>query len=60
MHDHPGGEEVYVIEGSLRIGGQTLHAGDYLWTPPGGVHDAESADGCTLFLSAPDGIKVLE
>ena len=59
-HDHPGGEEVYVIEGSLRIGKETLRAGDYLWTPPGGIHDAESEQGCTLFLSAPEGIKVLD
>ena len=59
-HDHPGGEEVYVVEGSLRIGDQALQAGDYLWTPPGGIHDAESEEGCVLFLSAPGGIKVLE
>ena len=59
-HDHPGGEEVYVVEGSLRIGAQNLQAGDYLWTPPGGVHDAESEQGCLLFLTAPEGIKVLE
>ena len=59
-HDHPGGEEVFVIEGSVRIGQQTLRTGDYLWTPPGGVHDVETAEGCVLFLSAPEGIKVLE
>jgi quercetin dioxygenase-like cupin family protein len=59
-HDHPGGEEVYGVEGSQRIGQQTLRVGDYLWTPPGGVHDAESEQGCVIFLSAPEGIKVLE
>ena len=59
-HDHPGGEEVYVIEGSLRIGGHMLQAGDYLWTPPGGIHDAESERGCVIFLTAPEGIKVLD
>ncbi|HKW56560.1 MAG TPA: cupin domain-containing protein [Candidatus Acidoferrum sp.] len=59
-HDHPGGEEVYVLEGSLRVGDQMLRAGDYLWTPPGGIHDAESEEGCLLFLSAQEGIKVLE
>ena len=59
-HDHPGGEEVYVIEGSLRVGSHTLQAGDYLWTPPGGIHDAESEHGCVIFLTAPEGIKVLE
>jgi len=59
-HDHPGGEEVYVLEGSVRIGNQELSAGDYLWTPPGGIHDAQTDEGCILFLSAPEGIKVLE
>jgi quercetin dioxygenase-like cupin family protein len=33
-HDHPGGEEVYVISGCAVIGGVTVKAGDYLWTPP--------------------------
>ena len=59
-HDHPGGEEVYVVEGSVRIGDKELQTGDYLWTPPGGIHDAQTETGCVLFLSAPEGIKVVE
>ena len=38
-HDHPGGEEVYVLEGEAVIGDVVVSKGDYLWTPPGGIHD---------------------
>jgi len=29
-HNHPGGEEVYVLEGDIRLGRDALEAGDYL------------------------------
>ena len=31
-HNHPGGEEVFVLEGEVRIGQTQLNAGDYLYT----------------------------
>lgn len=33
-HNHPGGEEAYVLEGEVRFGATQLQAGDYLYTPP--------------------------
>jgi quercetin dioxygenase-like cupin family protein len=41
-HDHPGGEEIYVIRGRIRIGERWLSEGDYLMTPPGQPHDAQA------------------
>ena len=35
-HDHPAGEEVYVVDGEVRIGSHLMKTGDYLYTPPGG------------------------
>jgi quercetin dioxygenase-like cupin family protein len=49
-HVHPGGEDVYVLEGSVQLGADRLGAGDYLYTPPGGIHAAWSQDGCTMLI----------
>ena len=49
-HLHPGGEDVYVLEGTVQLGAETLHSGDYLYTPPGGIHAAWSPQGCVLFI----------
>jgi len=31
-HNHPGGEEVFVIKSDIRLGKDHLHTGDYLFT----------------------------
>jgi quercetin dioxygenase-like cupin family protein len=59
-HDHPGGEEVYVIDGRAVIGDVTVTRGDYLWTPPNAVHDLKAEEETVLFVSSPNGIKVVE
>ena len=55
-HDHPGGEETYVVSGKLRIGGRRLVAGDYHYTPPGEQHDGQADEDTLLFVVAPRGI----
>jgi quercetin dioxygenase-like cupin family protein len=59
-HDHPGGEEVYVIDGRAVIGTVTVKRGDYLWTEPNGIHDLTAEEETVLFVSSPNGIKVVE
>lgn len=58
LHDHPGGEEVYVIYGRA-VGGVTVNTGDYLWTPPHGTHDLQAEEETLLFVSAPKGIRLI-
>lgn len=58
-HVHPGGEEVWVVEGAMRVGGDELVEGDYLYTPPGGAHAAESRDGCLFLVVLPEPIEIL-
>ena len=53
-HDHPGGEEVYVLQGELTIGGQRLNAGDYLYSPPGARHRVEAHSDVLLFVQLPE------
>jgi len=38
LHDHSGGEEVFVVYGRAAGGAVTVNTGDYLWTPPNGTH----------------------
>jgi quercetin dioxygenase-like cupin family protein len=59
-HDHPAGEEVYVLEGEITFGRHHLHAGDYLYTPPGGKHAVWSKEGCVLLLSVPEEVVLLK
>jgi quercetin dioxygenase-like cupin family protein len=59
-HDHPGGEEVLLIQGRAVVGGVTLNAGDYLWTAPGEAHDLRAEEDTVLFVTTPNGVRVIE
>jgi quercetin dioxygenase-like cupin family protein len=58
-HDHPAGEEVFVVAGSMRVGPDRLSAGSYLYTPPGGTHDAATEAGCTFLVVLPGPVRFL-
>lgn len=58
-HNHPGGEEVFVLEGEVQLDQRHLGAGDYLYTPPGEKHAVWSQKGCTLFAVLPKPIEIL-
>ena len=60
LHDHPGGEEVFVVYGRAVVGDVTVSTGDYLWTPPNGTHDMRAEEETLLFVSSPNGIRVIE
>ena len=58
-HNHPAGEEAYILEGEIRFGPDQLNAGDYLYTPPGKTHSVFSRNGCTLLLVIPEEVEIL-
>jgi quercetin dioxygenase-like cupin family protein len=58
-HNHPGGEEVFVLEGDLKLGKDHLHAGDYLYTSPNGKHAARSEGGCIVLVNLPEEVEIL-
>jgi anti-sigma factor ChrR (cupin superfamily) len=60
LHDHPGGEELFVLEGDFRVGADHLKAGDYLYTPPDGRHDASSERGCVVLVTTPKLVRFVE
>jgi len=59
-HNHPGGEEIFVLEGDLKVGKDHLYAGDYLYTPPEGKHAVWSETGCVVLVSVPKAVEVLK
>lgn len=59
-HNHPGGEEIFVMQGSCFINDTILHKGDYLFTPPGFKHAVKTATGCELMLIVPEEVEILE
>ena len=59
-HNHPGGEEVFVLEGKIKFGNKNLAAGDYLFTPPNGKHAVWSESGCTMLLVIPEEVEILK
>ncbi len=60
LHDHPAGEEIFVVEGEVRIGGERLGPGDYLYTPPDARHAATSEAGCVFLVVLPQPVRVVE
>ena len=59
-HDHPGGEELFVLEGEIRVGDSTLRAGDYLYCPPGTAHAVSSRTGGILLAVIPQEVRIVE
>lgn len=59
FHNHPGGEELYVMKGSCFINEALLSEGDYLYTPPGFKHAVKTDTGCELMLVIPEEVEIL-
>lgn len=49
-HSHPGGEEIFVLEGTFADEHGKYPAGSYLRNPPGSRHHPYSPDGCVIFV----------
>jgi anti-sigma factor ChrR (cupin superfamily) len=49
-HSHPGGEEIFVIDGMFQDEHGTHPAGSWLRNPPGSVHRPWSDAGCTIWV----------
>jgi len=59
-HLHPGGEEIFVLEGEVRSAKDELKAGDYLYMPPESTHSVFSKNGCTLLFVVPEEVVILK
>ena len=59
-HNHPGGEEIFVLEGDIKLGKDHLYTGDYLYTSPNGKHAVRSENGCIVLVNVPQQVEVLK
>jgi quercetin dioxygenase-like cupin family protein len=49
-HDHPGGEEIMVLDGVFQDESGDYPAGSYIRNPPGSRHTPASEPGCLIFV----------
>jgi anti-sigma factor ChrR (cupin superfamily) len=49
-HQHPGGEEILVLEGALEDDEDRYPTGAWLRNPPGSRHMPFSLDGCLIYV----------
>jgi anti-sigma factor ChrR (cupin superfamily) len=49
-HDHPGGEEILVLEGTFSDATGDFHAGTYFRNPAGFIHAPFSKEGCVILV----------
>ena len=59
FHNHPGGEELYVLNGAVKINEELLSEGDYLYTPAGFKHAVMSPAGCTILFIIPQEVEII-
>lgn len=58
-HNHSGGEEIFVLNGSCLINDAYLEAGDYLYTPKNFKYGVTSEKGSELLLDIPKEVEIL-
>lgn len=59
-HNHPAGEDVYILDGEVRFGPDQLNVGDYLYTPPNATHSVFSRTGCIMLFIVPEEVEILK
>ncbi|WP_053217800.1 cupin domain-containing protein [Virgibacillus senegalensis] len=59
-HDHPGREYAYVLDGEMKVDGETLKKGDFLTAGEGEIHDVSTDTGVTFLIIIEKPIHVVE
>lgn len=60
LHNHPAGEEIFVLEGDIHLGKNHLFAGDYLFTAPNNMHAVRTDGGCVVLLKAAQEVEIIK
>ena len=60
LHNHVADEEVYVLEGEVKVGKYQLSKGDYLFTPESTIHAPFTREGCILFARTSSPLEFLK
>jgi quercetin dioxygenase-like cupin family protein len=59
-HNHPGGEEIFVLSGEAILENITLTEGDYLHTPVNFKHSVTTKTGCTMLFVIPEEVEIIK
>ncbi|MCT1533153.1 cupin domain-containing protein [Sphingobacterium daejeonense] len=60
LHNHPGGEEAFILEGEVFFNGVKLIKGDYLYTPKNYKHSVKSETGCQILFMVPEEVEIIK
>ena len=60
FHNHPAGEGVFVLEGSVFFNDVELFQGEYLYTPKNFKHSVHSKKGCVLLFNVLEEVEILK
>jgi quercetin dioxygenase-like cupin family protein len=58
-HNHPGGEELFVLQGEAILENTIFCEGDYLYTPPNFKHSVTTKTGCVVLFIVPEEVEIL-
>ncbi len=58
-HNHPGGEEIFILRGEAIVENVTFFEGDYLYTPVNFKHSVTTKWGCTMLFVVPEEVEIL-
>jgi quercetin dioxygenase-like cupin family protein len=59
FHNHPAGEEAFVLSGEVFFNEAKLSKGDYLYTPPGFKHVVRTETGCEILFIVPQEVEII-
>lgn len=59
FHNHPSGEEAFVLEGEAYFNEAKLSKGDYLYTPPNFKHSVRTEIGCEILFIVPEEVEII-
>ena len=54
MHNHPGGEEIFVVSGRGLLNHMPIAAGDFIHTPPGESHELHAESDVLIHVITPE------
>lgn len=59
FHNHPAGEEAFVLEGEAYFNDTKLSKGEYLYTPPDFKHKVRTEIGCEILFVVPEEVEII-
>ena len=59
-HTHAAGEDVLVLAGKIRLAGEILGPGDYMYAEPGEEHFLEALEDSVIYASTPRPITITQ